>query len=303
MQFEVINNTVANIKTVSNGLVSPADICIDTDNGIIYAPSLQTGLLYAIEVNVTQPTMTTTMASMKTTMETSPIQATVDLSIYGVLSESCEYDDTNNLIYVQRRDAAPNGIASVTSDVTKLASNITEYSFPVVEGIAQNGMVLMDNKLYIANYAGNFSVYDIQNGNAIASEFIATGINGLCNDPDNPMIFYTAAVGIDFNTFQYDNRQGIWIIDTSVTPYNITQILDSNTMINGNPVFPNGCIVSNGVVYLVQTKIDFTGSIVKYDINTGVFSLDGSGIGSADGIVTDGNGKFWISQWVYIFRI
>ena len=225
--------------------------------------------------------------------------ATVDLSIYGVLSESCEYDKTNNVVYVQRIDDPPYDIASITADVTKLASNITEYSFPVAEGIAQNGMVLVDNKLYIANYAGNFTVYDIQSGNVIASEFVSIGINGLCNDPDNPMIFYTAAVGIDFaSSFQYDNSQGIWIIDTSVTPYNITQILDSNTMISGNPVFPNGCIVSNGVVYLVETKLDFTGSIVKYDINTGAFSLSGTGIGSGDGIVTDGNGRFWMSQWV-----
>ena len=51
-----------NITTVVDGLVSPADICLDIDNGILYAPSLQTGLFYAIQVNVTKPEISTTMA-------------------------------------------------------------------------------------------------------------------------------------------------------------------------------------------------------------------------------------------------
>merc|ERR1712217_823219 len=52
---------------------------------------------------------------------------------------------------------------------------------------------------------------------------------------------------------------------------------------------PNGCTVKDGMVYLVETRADYTGSLGMYDIDSGVFNystdlfnVTGDGIVASD---------------------
>lgn len=110
----------------------------------------------------------------------------------------------------------------------------------------------------------------------------------LCiQDPDNPNMIYGTAVGVDFTTFQYvDQNAGIWSINTD--DWTVTRLYDgSNTIIGDGYVYhPNGCIINDGVIYLVEVRIDGTGAFGMYDIDTGVFMYDNTVLNKmGDGIV------------------
>eukprot|EP01084_Bolivina_argentea_P085963 155389_1 len=224
-------------------------------------------------------------------------------------TESVEYDADNNVYYIVNRGMLGE-IGTISTEYPIDSSNamFTEDigDGTIIGDIGATGMVYYDGYLYVGSYNdGSLRVYNIKTktiDNTITG--FGVGANGLCQDPDNDNMLYLTNAGLDLAAMvPLDEDAGLWSID--ITDWTVTRLYTgSESNLENDYVFhPNGCSVKNGIIYMVETRIDLnTGSLGKYTISDGSFVYDEILSVSADGILINDHyifvtalGKDWAS--------
>jgi len=220
-----------------------------------------------------------------TLLETYLLPDETDFNSSG--TESVEYDPDNNVWYfVDWGIEGEVGTISGDYPVSSTDPDVQYLDNPI--GSASSGMVYLDGYLYVANLGtGNLTQISTTTGAITKTVNVYPGLNGLCYDPANINMLYGTAVGVDFTTFTYVNEgAGLWSINTD--DWTVTRLYDgSNSPISDDYIYhPNGCIVNDGVVYMVETRIDGTGAFGMYNIETMEFTYDNTVVNTmGDGIV------------------
>jgi len=220
------------------------------------------------------------------------ISATVtDLTILGQTVESVEYDKDHKVYYFISRPDGRIGTISGAYPGSSDDADFTVDAFPDADSTnSTNGLVYFDEILYIANIdTGYVMSFDVHGGTSFTNiAYIGSGVNGLCQDPDDTNMLYATNVGLNFFTgVSTPSDAGLWSIDTDTNT--VTRLYAGNdTSWDDGYVFqPNGCTVRDSVVYMVESQFDRTGSLGMYDIDSGDMSYSTEKLTvSGDGLVS-----------------
>ena len=221
---------------------------------------------------------------------------------FGFESEAIEYDKVNKLFWMVHlnENGSNSNVVSITSNISLIELNKPDLHDPALsngefELEAASGMVVDKNGeyLYVADeITGNITQYDIKSKIAINAINIKNIFNkpaeldGLCMDMDTNIIYATSP-GIEFEEEEYTLGQGIWSFD--IDKWKINKIYDINTTIPNNrnnlTLHPNSCVVVDGIVYMVDTRLDKLGGFISYDIenkiinyNRSMYNISGDGL-------------------------
>lgn len=137
------------------------------------------------------------------TAQTVKVLQEISLRSQGLISESCAIDSTTNLIYLQERTTS-NGVVNVggfgTVNATSLINdNAPQYQANVVSGAQSGGGTVLHNGiLYVTDFVtGKLFYYNVSSNSSIDSINVASsGLNGLCQNPDDTNMFYATGMYI-----------------------------------------------------------------------------------------------------------
>ena len=120
-------------------------------------------------------------------------------------------------------------------------------------------------------------------------------------------MLYGTAIGVDPDIWEPINENaGIWSINTDDLPWTINRLYDgNNTIISDGYIYhPNGCIINNGIIYLVEFRtdgernMDSGGAFGMYNIKSGIFTYNLNILNTqGDGIIYS-SPYFFVTSWI-----
>jgi len=192
--------------------------------------------------------------------------------------ESVLYNASENLVYVSNISGSPlekngNGfISTLDLDGNLVAAN----AFPNVTLNAPKGMALNNNKLYIADIDQLVEI-DLSSGTATS---------------------YAAPESLFLNDVAADLNGNIYVSDTDQTNSVIYQLSGGEVSVwfddSESLSRPNGLVVSGGKL-LVGSYAN--GTLLSIDLNTKAATPMAETEITIDGLLPDGNGNYFLSDW------
>jgi len=156
--------------------------------------------------------------------------------------------------------------------------------------------------LFVADSVlGSIAVIDVDTGSVTQSIYVGVGLKGLCMDGST---LFATAPGIAEDGLEYEDvRAGVWSIDLSEDDLEISRLYaggvstfdDDETYV----LHPSACAVNEGLIYIVEERLNLLGRMAVYDLAAESMSLTTALSVSAEGIVFVDNYYIVVSSWAH----
>ena len=208
--------------------------------------------------------------------------------------ESALYDAKRNLIFVSNVDGQPNekdgkGSISILSPSGKMINAAWQSGLNAPKGLA-----IVGNRLYVADI-DTLRVFDVMNGKQVASHMAADAkfLNDVAADSDGN-VYVSDFLG-DAIYRLANGEFALWVKDEALQE-------------------PNGLLAEQGRLVVGAWgemtdgfATEIPGHLKTVDLKTKTIASLGSGeaVGNLDGVESDGNGNYFVSDWFGggLFRI